>query len=246
LDFDTNIRMKKFTDKIISNNPPDLNSDYNQADTRLHRFPNEAIYIYSLDKQTMVYLSGWDELLGYKNHEITLSLLVSLNLPEYAEFCEEMNYRALTLAFSLHENFDQYCCLIETKKMNKRGEIIPLIENAGIYKTENGRITEIIARYQQIKISRLNNIRYFELYGPNREKMEDVFADVADNHQAVSGKEREVLVLAAKGLSLKEIADNLQLSHSAIEKRLISLYRRFELKSLTHLISFAYEKGILP
>jgi DNA-binding CsgD family transcriptional regulator len=231
---------------LFSNNPPQLNNAYAIGSSALHRFPNEAIYIYSIEKQTMVYLSGWKELLGYENDEITLSLLVSLTIPEYMDFCSEMNQKAFSLAFSLTEKFEEYCCLIETKKYTKSGEIITLLENAGIHKTENGKITEIIAKYQQIKIGRVNSIRYYETYGPDKSTLDDVFAEVVDQHLAISGKEKEVMSMAARGLSIKEMADRLKVSSSAIEKRLMTLYRRFQVSNVSHLISFAYENGILP
>lgn len=231
---------------LFSNNPPQLDNSYNDGSFSIHRFPNEAIYIFSLEKQTMVYLNGWKDLLGYENEEITLNVLINSTIPEYMQFCTEMNQRALNFAFSLTENFEKYCCLIETKKYTKSGEVITLLENAGIYKTENGRITEIIAKYQQIKISRSNNIRYYETYGPEKTTIDEYFIEVVDEHQAISGKEKEVLSMAAKGLSIKEMADLLKISGSAVEKRLMALYRRFKVTNLTHLISFAYERGILP
>jgi len=52
--------------------------------------------------------------------------------------------------------------------------------------------------------------------------------------------------MVAKGFSFKEIAQTFNVSQSAIEKRILPLYKRFEVKSLTHLVSFAYDNHILP
>ena len=51
--------------------------------------------------------------------------------------------------------------------------------------------------------------------------------------------------MASKGFAFKEIAEKLNVSASAIEKRIIPLYKRFNVKSLPHLISFAYDNHIL-
>ena len=51
--------------------------------------------------------------------------------------------------------------------------------------------------------------------------------------------------MVAKGFSFKEIAGLLNVTQSAIEKRILPLYKRFNVKSLTHLISFAYDNHIL-
>ncbi|MDE3214048.1 MAG: helix-turn-helix transcriptional regulator, partial [Bacteroidota bacterium] len=53
------------------------------------------------------------------------------------------------------------------------------------------------------------------------------------------------LAMVAKGYSFKEIARHFKVSQSAIEKRIFPLYKRFNVKSLTHLISFAYDNHIL-
>ena len=100
LSFIAIMKSTSVSQSLFSNNPPQLDNQYATGPSSLHRFPNEAIYIYSIEKQTMVYLSGWKELLGYDNDEITLSLLVSLTIPEYMDFCSEMNQKALSLAFS--------------------------------------------------------------------------------------------------------------------------------------------------
>jgi DNA-binding CsgD family transcriptional regulator len=231
---------------LFSDNPPQLDNEYGHSSLIIHRFPNEAVYIYSLEKQSMVYLSGWEELLGFKQDEITLNLLVNLTTPEFKDFCSEMNKKALNFAFTLKEKFNEYSCLIETKKFNKKGQVVNLIEHAGIFKTENGKIIEIIAKYQRIKSRRLNNIRYFEAYGPDNSNIDEAFEEILSDHLAISGKEREVLQLAAKGLGIKEMADRAGVSHSAIEKRLMILYKRFKVSNNSHLISYAYEKGILP
>lgn len=235
-----------FFSSLVSDKPPIISNEYRQPSFLLHRFPNEAVYIYSLEKQTMVYLSGWEELLGFEEHEITLNLLVNLTTPEFKDFCNEMNKKAFNFALSLKDKFHEYSCLIETKKFNKKGQVINLLENAGIFKTENGKITEIIAKYQRIKSGRINNIRYYEAYGPENSNIDEAFEEVLSNHLAISGKEREVLQMAAKGMGIKEMADRAGVSHSAIEKRLMVLYKRFKVSNNSHLISYAYEIGILP
>ena len=63
---------------------------------------------------------------------------------------------------------------------------------------------------------------------------------------SLSNKEKEALAMAAKGFAFKQIADELNLSVSAIEKRINPLYKRFNVNSLQHLVAFAYENNILP
>ncbi len=61
----------------------------------------------------------------------------------------------------------------------------------------------------------------------------------------ISRKEKETLNLAAKGYAFKEISKELCVSQSAIEKRIIPMYKKFEVKSLPRLIGFAYQNDII-
>ena len=73
----------------------------------------------------------------------------------------------------------------------------------------------------------------FVSYGPITEDFEAELREGPFSHLSVSEKEREALTLVAKGYSVKQIADLLKISHSAVEKRIIPLYRRFDVYSLT-------------
>ena len=85
----------------------------------------------------------------------------------------------------------------------------------------------------------------YAVFGPKLSGFEESLNQQLFNELAISNKEIEVLELAAKGFTFKEIACKLNVSQSAIEKRLYPLYKRFDVKSLPHLISFAHDNDIL-
>ncbi|HEX8675853.1 MAG TPA: LuxR C-terminal-related transcriptional regulator, partial [Segetibacter sp.] len=122
----------------------------------------------------------------------------------------------------------------------------PLIVKVGVFKSENGMMTEIIGRYQINHSIQFGKVMRYAVYGPETSEFEEELNKQLFQHYAISTKEKEALSLVAKGYSFKEIADHFRVSQSAIEKRIIPLYKRFGVKSLTHLISFAYENHILP
>ena len=86
----------------------------------------------------------------------------------------------------------------------------------------------------------------YDVQGPDKEEFEEVINKAVQKFLTISGKEKEALIYVAKGFSFKEIAEILGVSSSAIEKRVQPLYKRFNVKNLTHLVSFAYENHILP
>lgn len=115
-----------------------------------------------------------------------------------------------------------------------------------MYSGENGLIKEAIGRFQVNRSLRFGKVIRYSAFGPEKNEFEDELNKSLFKYQTISGKEKEALVYLAKGYTFKEIADELNITSSAVEKRIIPLYKRFEVKSLAHLISFAYENFILP
>jgi DNA-binding CsgD family transcriptional regulator len=235
-----------YTKSYITNVPADLRSrEASYFRKTLPRFPEEAIYIYSFKENRMVYADGWEEILGYKDDEITMLTIVSITTPEYAPFSNELNDKALEFINSRTDELEKYSFMIELKKIHKDGSHVPLISKVGVFSSDNGMVTAIIGRSQINRSINLGNIMRYAAYGPDKSEFEEELNKELFNYYAVSKKEKEALTMAAEGYSFKEIASHFQVSQSAIEKRIIPMYKRFNVKSLTHLISFAYDNHIL-
>jgi two-component system response regulator NreC len=79
---------------------------------------------------------------------------------------------------------------------------------------------------------------------------EDSFRQMADKQKTdtlelLSGREREVLQLAAEGRSNKEIADLLNLSFHTIETHRAHILQKLNLHTVPELILYAVRKGII-
>ena len=235
-----------YTKSFITDVPADLKSERAAYFRKiLTRFPEEAIYIYSFKEQRMIYADGWEEILGYKDDEINMLTIVSITSPEYAPFSNELNDKALKFIYGRTEELEKYSFTIELKKIHKNGEAVPLISKVGVFDSENGMVTAIIGRSQINRSISLGKVMRYEAYGPDKSEFEEELNKQLFNCYAISRKEKEALEMVAKGFSFKEIANHFNVTQSAIEKRIIPLYKRFNVKSLTHLISFAYENHIL-
>ena len=236
-----------YSRSFITNIPADLNSpealNYQKS---LIRFPEEAIYIYSFKENKMLFACGWEEILGYKDDEISMLTIVSITAPEHAAFSNELNDKALMFLHTISEELEKYSFSIELKKIHKNGTPVPLISRVGVFKTENGKATEIIGRSQINRSIKFGKVMRYAAFGPEKSIFEEELNKSLFEHFAISQKEKEALEYVAKGYSYKEIANEFNVSQSAIEKRIIPMYKRFNVKSLTHLITFAYENHILP
>lgn len=236
----------EFAKKIITNVPADLTTEVALGFARsLPKFPEEAIYIYSFLEGRLIYAQGWEEVLGYPDNEINLRLVMSLTSPEYSSFVRDLNDEALIFLQSEREELEKYSFMIEVTKIHKNGSSIPLIERIGVLKAYNGRVVEVLGRFQINKNLRLGKIMHYQAYGPEKSEFEEKLRKGLFQHKAITLKEKEALVMVAKGYTFKEIASELKVSQSAIEKRILPLYQKFEVKSLTHLITFAFENHIL-
>ncbi|RZK73794.1 MAG: LuxR family transcriptional regulator [Pedobacter sp.] len=210
------------------------------------KFPEEAVYIYSFKLNKMIFASGWEEVLGYKDDEINMLAIVNMSAPDFAPFSHDLNDKALKFIHGKTKDLEKYSFTIELKKIHKEGYEVPIMARVGVYSSEDGKITSIIGRFQVNRSLIFGKVMRYAAYGPEKEKFEEELNKALFYHFAISNKEKEALALVAKGYSFKEIAHELNVSHSAIEKRILPLYKRFDLKSLTHLVSFAYDNNILP
>lgn len=231
----------------ISDVPADLKgAKYKRFEKTLNKFPDEAVYVYSFKENKMLFAKGWEPILGYKDEEVTMLKLVSITIPEYAPFVNDLNDKALQFARKQKDNFKEYSFTLELKKYHKLGHEVPLIWRVSVLNFEGDQMTEIIGRAEVNKSINLGKVMRYAAYGPEKSRFEEKLNEELFQYFAISRKEKEALKLMAQGLTYKEIAQEFNVSASAIEKRILPLFKRFDVKSSAHLISFAYENHILP
>lgn len=229
------------TNEVVLEGCP-LSAEYEKS---IKCFPNQAAYVYSFEKGRMVFAKNWENILGYKDEDINMMLLVEITSPKYKQFAYEINDKALRFLMTTSENLTEYSFTIELEKQHADGSMVPLYWRVAVLKEANGRVAEIMGIAEKIDSIRLGDVMNYAAYGPEASEFEESLNKELFRHYAISKKEKEAVQLAAKGLSFKEIADHVGVSQSAIEKRILPLYKRFECKSLTHLISFAHENKLL-
>jgi len=235
-----------YSKSLITNTPVDSNTElYIYYKNKLPRFPNQALYVYSFKEMRMVYAQGWEEILGYRDDEISMLTIMSITTPRFLKFSGELNDKAMVFLKSIKENLEEYSFTLELEKIHKNGSIVPLFSRVAVLKATNGEIEEIIGYSEVVKTLKLGNVMQYASYGPKVTEFEDALNKELFSDYAISKKEKEALALAAKGYAFKEIAEELKVSQSAIEKRIIPMYKRFDVRSLPHLISFAYQNNIL-
>jgi DNA-binding CsgD family transcriptional regulator len=236
-----------YTKQFVTDVPANLHSEaalfYKKT---IPTFPNEAVYIYSFKEGRMLFASGWQAILGYKDDEITMLKIVTSTTPEFAPFVNEVNDKGLMFIHKRTQRLNEYSFLIEQKKFHKNGTEVPIVARVGVYEFENGQATSIIGRFELNHNLIFGKVMRYAAFGPEKDEFEEELNATIFYKNSISNKEKEALALVAKGYSFKEIAAAFGVSQSAIEKRILPLYKRFDVKSLPHLVSFAYDNKILP
>jgi ATP/maltotriose-dependent transcriptional regulator MalT len=94
----------------------------------------------------------------------------------------------------------------------------PVVARVGVHESEKGRLASIIGRFQINRSLTFGKVMRYAAYGPEKEEFEEELNRSLFHRYAISNKEKEALSLVAKGYSFKEIANNLKVSQSAIER----------------------------
>lgn len=209
-------------------------------------FPNEAVYVYSFQQNRLLYAAGWEKTMGYRDDEINMHIIMQATDPAHAPFAFELNNKAVQFLMQPRKDLDQYSYSFEGRKLHKDGSLVPMSIHIRVFSTKNDHVDEVIGRFQVNHGLRFGKVLRYGAYGPFKNEFEEILNKELFQYSAISDKEKEALAYAAKGLSFKEIAHVLGVSMSAVEKRILPLYKRFDVKGLPHLISFAYENFILP
>lgn len=239
-------KIGQLTKSLITNKPCVIGSEiYNHYNKTIPFFEGEAVYIYSFKEKKMLFARGWEALLGYKDDEITMLDIISITTEKYYNFSNELNDKAMLFLLNKKQDLEKYSFTLELEKYHKNGNSVALFSKVGVHCAPNNVLEEIIGVSRKSLHFKQSDIMQFAAYGPEKVAFEETLSKELFNHLVISRKEKEALQLAAEGFAFKEIAHKLNVSQSAIEKRILPLYKRFSVKSLPHLISFAHKNYII-
>ena len=208
-------------------------------------FSDEATFVYSVKTKKILYAQGWMELLGYANEEINMHLLVEITTPDQKEFINEMNNQALAFILSKSANLLEYSCTTECKKFSKQGEEVALLESVKVHKSLKGKVVEVIGTYKRNpRTPHLGN-KYFQASGPGIETLIEKIKLVAGRKDIITEREHEIMRIFTNGKTVTEVAKEIFVSKSTVEKNLSQLYRKFNVRNLTELIAYSHKNGLI-
>lgn len=237
-----------YSKQFITNVPADLRSE--QAEeyrSKIFKYPMEGVYIYSFAEGRMLFADGWDEIVGIPNEEINMLEIVTMTAPAFAPFVHEINDKALKFLHFRNDNLKEYSFTIELKILHRNGDEVPVTAKVSVHETTaSGHLKCIMGRFHVDHGLRFGKVMRYSAYGPEKSAFETDLNESLFYPFHISDKELEVLKMLSEGQAYKEMADKLEISPSAIEKRIRPLFQRFGVKNNTHLIAFAFQNNLLP
>ncbi len=233
---------------FITNVPADLSTEFaKDFREKTYKYPLEGIYIYSFEQGRMLYADGWEEVCGVPDSEINMLAIVNFTAPVFSPFVNEINDKALKFLHQRNQKLTEYSFTIELKILHRNGKEVPVTAKVSVFEAfEDGRLKSIIGRFQVDYGLKFGKVMRYAAYGPEKDAFETDLNESLFYPYHISQKEMEALRLLADGYAYKEMAEKLDLSQSAVEKRIRPLFQRFNVKNNAHLIAFAFQNNLLP
>lgn len=237
-----------YSKQFITNVPADLQSGRaEEYRSKVYKYPMEGVYVYSFAEGRMLYADGWEEVVGIPDAEINMLGIVMMTAPEFAPFVHEINDKALKFLHFRNDFLKEYSFTIELKVLHRNGSEVPVTAKVSVHETtESGHLKCIMGRFHVDYGLRFSKVMRYAAYGPEKSAFETDLNESLFYPYHISDKELEVLRYLSEGLAYKEMADKLNISQSAVEKRIRPLFSRFNVKNNTHLIAFAFQNNLLP
>ena len=234
------------TRKIFRNTPVQTESStYAQLKSTMTSYPMEALFVYDFAANELLFEAGWKELLQLTERPTMYTLFDRIQRKFQLQVMEILDC-LLKQMLSDREEVSKYGCTIEFKLRSESGLLIPVVFRIGVYEVgESGEALSCIIRCQRDDTLRIGGLARYTIYAPGEVCAQQLHEKFNANTQ-LSPDELQILRLIARGLAFKEVAHEMSISKSTVEKRVQRMYKRFNVKSTAHLIGHAYDQFILP
>jgi DNA-binding CsgD family transcriptional regulator len=231
-----------FTRRIFRNIPVQTDStDY----SKLKNTMTSYLFVYDFTSNKLLFEAGWKELLQLSATPTIHAIFDRIQSKFQLQVMEILDC-LLEQMLSNREEVIKYGCTIEFKLKSENGPLIPVVFRIGVYEVgDMGEALSCIIRCQRDDALRIGGIARYTIYAPSEgcsRHLNQKFSVVSQLGQ----DELQILRLIARGMAFKEVAHQMSISKSSVEKRVQRMYKRFNVKSAAHLVGHAYDHFILP
>jgi DNA-binding NarL/FixJ family response regulator len=87
--------------------------------------------------------------------------------------------------------------------------------------------------------------KYFHASGPGIETLAEKMQQFEAHKEVINERECKIIRMLANGKTITEVAKEMFVSKSNIEKNLSELYRKFKVRNRAELIAYSHENGLI-
>ena len=232
---------------LLSNIKADLHSmDAKSIKKRLVLFSNQAISIYDYTTFELKYVDGF-EIFGMKNDEITMVDVFNTAIPEHRGICGELSGKLIKYVQEHSVDPEDTFLNINYAGQHKNGSLMHILLQGKMFETtKNGTIKTAFVTMTYLPHLKPPKIVSWSL---GNSALSHTISDMLNkeimspNH--IRSRELEILQFTAKGNTMLQISDVLNISDRTVEKHLENLRNRFNCQNSAQLITFAMDMNLL-
>lgn len=206
----------------------------------------ESILIVDLVKREIVFCKGFNDLLGYKDSEITLELLDENRHPDDTEIVNRVGVATILYTYENPNNNSNYSLLVSYRRQKKDGAYIKILSKSSAYKVDNkGRIIKLLIQFTDISfLDQTYIVKWnFDIDNLDKESFKQ------NIYKAYKGffteREMEIIIELNKGSKSKKIANKLNVSKHTIATHRKNILKKANVHTLDDLISFCNKNGLI-
>ena len=206
----------------------------------------ESTLIVDLVKREIVFCKGFNNLLGYKNSEITLELLDKNRHPDDTEIVNRVGVATILYTYENPNNNSNYSLLVSYRRQKKDGAYIKILSKTSAYEVDKkGRIVKLHIQFTDISFLDQTDIVkwHFEIDNLDKDSFKRNIYDVYQGF--FTEREMEIIIELNKGSKSKKIADKLNVSKHTIATHRKNILKKANVHTLDDLILFCNKNGLL-
>lgn len=239
--------MKSFFDQITTLLSDDLTHNH-QTDFSdvLRSLPGECVYIVDFKNKALLYTSGFESLLGYKDDEVDFDFVFKGYHHEDAVMIREIIKSVVSSAVnSFHTDPDLQVSMTYRRK-RKDGSYIHLLSQSSVYELDdNGNLLKSLTRLLDISYLNLSTAVSWSIRSKNLDEQEVSNSLNAIFKNPFTRREVEVIREIQNGGSNHEIAERLFLSHHTVGTHRKNIFRKSGCKSVLELLVYCKRLSII-
>jgi DNA-binding CsgD family transcriptional regulator len=212
---------------------------------RLILYPNQAISIYDYTTLKLKYIDGF-EMFGLKNEEMSMMDVFNTAIPEQREICGELSGKIIKYVQENTVDPDLTVININYTGQHVNGKLMHILLQGKMFETtKKGMIKATVVTMTYLPHLKPPKIVSWSLKSSS---LNDTISGMLDkdimNPNHIRAREIEILQYTAKGNTMSQISNKLNISDRTVEKHLENMRSRFNCQNSAQLITFGLEMNL--